>query len=397
MTYFSFFEQIRLSMASLSLAQTPQIEGDLDGLLFRGELAAHEQFARVLSVSGDTAAVIGAGMLVGVSPGARVSFFSLSGDSEAPPIAQGIVNAVDDVSAMVLVPVLAGNTDLLASKAFVSEYSYGELELRVHADTSAADDFLEQAVANLPNVLVVDDSPDLILDYDHDTGGFALRMAAEDVAIDGIYQPGNPDDVESLADRIRAVARNRFLRGVSLNEASRDVRLELVPATHRYDARGNCIDSDTTQFGAVNTPSGWSLRPDDGYLLRVTNVGTLPAYVAVLSLPADGNVDQLFPHPYSNISDNIVEAGRSYLIDLCYSAAEPFGDEVLKLFATRDRVDFRPMLSAGGKARSGERLGTLQQMLSDAFTGTRSAVAGRADGSGSTHAITIKVVNSHEN
>ncbi len=394
MSYAAWFEQIRLAMAALVPGQTPQVEGDVEAEVLSGRVTEQKRFFRVQDVLGDTVAVIEGGTLVGIQPGARVAFYALDASPADPPLVSGVVTFADEVSADVRLTIGDMTGRIKASRAFLTEFGYGELEVRIAVDVpdAAQRTLLADALRPLPNLDLVDERPDVVLTTaGRSDGGVYLKTAADDVTLAGPFELNDEADREAITDRLRSFARNRFLTQVEMRDPSVDVRLEIVPATHRVTSRG-CTFSDTTRYGARKTAGGWVFRKDDGYLLRLHNVGQEPAYIAVLELSATG-VAQLFPNAALRVSDNLLAPGRTFLVeDLCFSADEPYGDYVLKLFATRARIDFGPIVEARGQSRGGGDLSYFEQLVADAYRGTRSGVSGRAQGTGSTHATTIKVV-----
>jgi len=394
MTYAAWFEVIRLTMATLVPSQTPQIEGAVDAEVLNGRVTQQKRFFRVRDVLGDTLAVIEGGTLVGIQPGARVAFYALDAGPDDPPMVGGIVDYADEVSADVLLPFSVGD-EVRASRAFVTEYAYGTLEVRVAVDVlpdPAQRSLLTDALGQVPNLTLVNERPDVVVTAAGFPGnGVYLKTAVDESTIAGPFDVTVEVDRQALVERLGAYARIRFLTQVAMRDPNIDVRLEIVPATHQITSRG-CVASDTTQYGARKTAGGWEFRKDDGYLLRLRNVGPEAAYVAVLELSATG-IAQLFPNAAFRVSDNLLAPGTTFLVqDLCFSADEPLGDYVLKLFATRDRIDFGPVVESRGLSRSGERLSYFEQLVADAYRGTRSGVTGRAQGTGTTHATTVTVV-----
>lgn len=403
-TYLALFRKIRLEMASLTRLQTPQIEGDVEAELFSGHVRPYKPFITVNALRGDSIAVIDAGTLLGVMPQSRVAFYALDDTEQIEPLTIGVVSAANEVAAAVLVTPADRGENLLESQALVTEYSYEGLDVRVHLGAFAQPErrtAIEEVLDMIPNVKPgFLDSTDLVV-VDSTIGVF-LKAATEDVTIGGPYSIADDSLEEKITERIRAYARNRFLRNVKMTDPRIDIRLELIPATHSYEedpvtGEVECIGTDTTKTGARETTSGWAFRPDDDYLLRIRNLGQDSAYVAILSLTPDGGINQLFPDPYLGESDIELDPGASYLIDICFWATEPLGDEVLKLFATRrNSIDFRPIITRGGQRRAGEPLSYFQQVLADAYKGLRTNGAGKAQGAGTTHAIVIKVVAEHQ-
>ncbi len=108
----------------------------------------------------------------------------------------------------------------------------------------------------------------------------------------------------------------------------------------------------------------------------------------------DGAIQQLFPLSGFSRDEAYLEPGQTHLVTtICYVAAPPFGNEVLKLFATPAPIDFDPILTTRGPARSSvQGAGPLEQLLAEIHAGARSAVGSVPTGMGSTHAVKIKGV-----
>jgi hypothetical protein len=118
------------------------------------------------------------------------------------------------------------------------------------------------------------------------------------------------------------------------------------------------------------------------------NEGTRAAYVTILDLMPDGQVAQLYPLVEWTGEDNLIPAGAVHLIELCYEIEEPYGLEVLKLFATRQPVNFQSVLSSEVRAGS---LSPFERLLRNANAGTRAALR-TPSGTGSTFAQTLRIV-----
>lgn len=391
----AWFEQLRLAMAALVPRQTPQIEGAIEVEVLGGTLADRDRYVRVTEVRGDTLAIIAGGTLLGIQPGARVAFYALDAVPGAPPLVTGVVGDASEVSAEVLLPIQSVGKRIMTSRAFLAEYSYGALEIRlaVAPDLDAElRTLVAEALRPIANLRVIDARPDLVVAATEASAGTVFLMtAADNVQVGGPFDVRVATDRDELVARIRAYVRNRFLAQIEMRDPGIDVRLDILPATHRITDRG-CESSDTLRFGARRTAGGWVFHKGDGYLLRLRNVGPEPAYVSVLEISGSG-VTQLFPNAALRVSDNRLEPGQMFLVrDLCFMADEPYGDAVLKLFATRGPLDLAPVAASGGVTRGGESVNYIEQLVADAYQGARSAGSGPATGTGSTQATTIRVV-----
>ena len=197
----------------------------------------------------------------------------------------------------------------------------------------------------------------------------------------------------AIRDAVRGYARNRYLRQIEMTDPRINVTMELIP-TRIVDY--SCVRADTPVVAGKRDAGGeWELVPKDVYLLRIRNEGEDTAYISILDLTPDGRVGQLFPNRQNLGADNKLPPHRSFVIHDCFAVEPPDGVEVLKLFATRERVDFTPVLSERGEGPGGRgSLTPLQQLLSDAYRGTRADPATTSSSTGTTYGITIVVKKS---
>ncbi len=251
---------------------------------------------------------------------------------------------------------------------------------------------LRDSLSTVKVARVVTSKPDLLIMPAPSGRGVRVVAAADNVPQTEVIDPASAGAVGRIRAAVRAYARNRQLRRLELTDSRVNVTMELIP-TRRRIVSGECQGDDTIPVLAKRSAGNqWELNPGDVYLLRLRNEGRDPAYVAILSLGPDGTVQQLFPPPGELGSDNFLAPGRSYLLhDICYYAEEVLGEEVLKLFATRDHVDFAPVLVERSQ-RTRSPSNPLEQLIGDAYSGTRTGTVMMARGTGSTYGITINIV-----
>ncbi len=400
-TYRALFDQLKTWMQGEVPLQTPQLEGDADVELFSGRAVSQRPYLRVATVEGDSVAVLDGGSLVGLLPGTKIAFHPIGTNdpASAAPIGTGEVVGSDELQARVrLTP---GGATSRQSWAFVTEYAFQEFRVRVRIDpvipavtrTALIADFERSGVIEISDSiaeLMVRPAgprtralPPLTVSWAEDTT-VPLLVAVDAASAEGRAQ---------LTERVRTLARSTYLKRVEMQDPRIRVRIELVPATHRFAADGSCDarQSDTTRAAArLSGGSQWELKPRDGFFLRFVNDGSDPAYIAVLDLTPDGEIGQLFPRPDLAGEDNLLPPGASYRSSICFYATEPFGTEVIKLFATRKRVDFSPVLSAKGPTRGAEH--PLERLLASTYGRTRTGSAPAPQGTGSTAALTLQII-----
>ncbi len=377
-TWRQLFGQVQGAMAQTVPKQTPQLEGDVDTAVFGGEVVDDSWYYYVTSLL-DRGVSVEGGWLTGLSEGSEVQFFS----EEHPDrvIGTGRVIATTDTDSVV--EITSGDTPSPQDRMRVTQLGLGSFQLKVKIGKSVPDQAAILSALSLPNVQIVEEAADLEIR--------AERGKIEVVRSDGTSKP--VDSGPAAVDEVRAFARSQTLRRIEMQDPGIQVRLKLLPARHTYDpADGHCTGSTLLPEDSYAKDGPMMLREGDGYLLSFENLGKEPAYLTVLDLMPDHEVAQLFPLPGQLGSDNLLPAGATFVAkDLCVEAAAPFGSETLKLFATRERIDFEPLITVG-LSRDAAAAGPLEQILVDSYAGTRAKVATIPKQTGTTDSITIQVL-----
>lgn len=404
-TYRAVFDQLKGWMQGEVPLQTPQLEGDADVQLFSGRAVVQQPYHRVRALDGDSLLQLDGGTLVGLLPGSRLAFHAVgtADPAAAAPLGQGVVVRADELGAIVRPDAPVRATDLRQAWGFVTEYAFAEFRVRVRLDPAIPAGLRQAIAADFSRSGVIQLSENLGDLMIRPVGGLTRGAApltvawTEDTTVSLLapVDAATPAGRATLTERVRTLARSAYLKQVTMVDPRIRVRIELVPATHVFGTDGSCDfrQSDTTRAGARLSPGNqWILRPQDGFLLRFINEGNEPAYIAVLDLMPDGEIGQLFPRPELSGEDNLLPPGARYTSTLCYYATEPFGTEVFKLFATRRRVDFQPVLTQRGPTRTGAAH-PLERLLGETYATTRTGTAAAPQGTGTTAALTLQIVS----
>jgi hypothetical protein len=402
--YRALFEQLKAWMQGAVPLQTPQLEGSADALVFGGRTVARKPYVRVASALGDSGVLLDGGTLVGLVPGSRIAFFPLGTPvtSGANPLASGTVVRANELETEVRLDGAGQVAVARSSWAYVTEYAAEKFRFTVRLDRAippALRSSLEADFARSGVIQASDSIAEMLVRPAAGSGGALLLASwAQDTTIavlppvDGRSAAGRA----TLTERMRTLAWSRYLKQVMISDPRLRVRIELIPATHRFAADGQCDarQSDTVHAGArLSAGSQWLVRPRDGFVLRLVNDGAEPAYVAVLDLTPDGEITQLIPRPGLPQDGDPLPPGGRRLSSACFSATEPLGTEVLKLFATRRLIDFTPVLS-GRQAAGGDEAPMLERLLGMSYV----IAPGRptTPGSGSTTSLTMQIVSPND-
>ncbi|MFH1468074.1 MAG: caspase family protein [Pseudomonadota bacterium] len=396
-SYRALFAAVQAEMATSVPRQTPQIEGAIDAVVLRGEIVEQAPWLAVTAVD-EAGVTVEGGTLLGILPGTELAFLppGTADPAQGKPIATGTVQSATPDGAKVTLTAPAPADKLQTSWAFVTRASLGDLAARVSLADSlprAIRDGLAARLADNGLVRLTDEQPDLSLGW---ANGKLEVVTADGDAITWTIEG---DLTEALQTHLVAYARALYLRRLELSGRGIDVGVTVVPAEAHFNAAGDFEGCCALPEERWPVEAGLlTLRDGDAWMLRLQNRGAVPAWVTVLDLPSDGSLTQLWPDPQQRASDNELAPGRTQLLqDPCFVAQAPYGNDVIKLLATREPLDLRPILDNGpvSAGTRGTEPGPLELLLGDALDEHRTRGAGAlrmAPGSAATSTVVVRVV-----
>jgi hypothetical protein len=374
-TYRALFHDIQRAMAA-AVINSPQAEGALDREVLGGRAVRQDPFftnARLDKATGRLR--IPAGTLLGLFEGARVEVHQpeTRTPTEKTRIAAGEIVAAAPLESMATLRGSAITSAIESGWVFVTEPSFGTLQVNVRIASSASDAWaarVREALGTKRFVAVRDSDVDVIVEPSTSAGRavVALRVASDGRTLLEL-DPHSAAIGEAIAQRIVEFARNRYLRALTLEAEGLRVRLELIAC--RLDCRASTDQCDCFERpdGGVMEGGNMVFALGDGLRLRLINEGTSPAFVSVLDLQPDGAIDLLWPHYENQGSDNRLPPKGTFVEPEPLRVAPPLGVDVIKLFASREPIDFRPITSRG--FRQARPRTPLEKVFLDAFEGLR--------------------------
>jgi hypothetical protein len=382
------------------VVNTPQIEGMQDRQLFGGQAITQAPFYPIRAFDPPTLrARIANGTLAGLFTGTRVAVHPPGTAVPKPEgaLATGVVLQADPTESVVALEHVVDRSKIQSGWLFVTEQSFGTLRAVVRIDSPPDAPWgprLAAALAKQPFVAAGTDSPDFLVTQDREgAAGVVLRAASDARVLLGPFDPADPTLAEKIALRVKHATHNRYLRSLSMTAPGVNVSLEMTPC------QLSCMDSELGQKcdcirnlerGMFELAGGdLTLALGDGFRLRLRNQGTDPVFVSVLDLLPDGDLVLMWPEVNHSGDDNRLPPGADFTIARPWRVTRPTGVEVFKLVASRQQVDFRPVVSNG--FRSALARGPLDALFANAFDGTRAEPTVPAS-SVHTQDITVRIV-----
>jgi hypothetical protein len=402
-TYRGVFEAVQRHMANTVPTQNPQAEGDIDTRLFSGRAVSQAPYFTVQRViDGEDAVVVRGGSVRLLFEGTTVAFHSPGTirPDEGSALATGTVTRTRALDSRVdLHEGSPGPDELLDTRVFVVEQAFGPLGLTVRIDGFEGEEStrIRQALEAVRVVDVVGAAADIRVALED--GRVVAETGLTGGRIAGPLSRADPGWEDAVADRVRDFVKNLYLRRLELEAPAIATRFEIRPIELRCGDDGfggrSCEVAREVPLSEKRSTGGtlrFTVRDGpvrDGFRIVLENEGEEDAYVYLLDLTASGDINLLWP--LRRASDNQLEAGESYEIDIDYLAAAPFGIDVIKLFATSQPADLDLLVTRReGLTRSPR--GPFEGLFADVFTGTRNVRPDIRPGAAHTFSQTIQVV-----
>ncbi len=402
-TYGSLFARVKATLAGLVPGQEPQIEGAANARLFSGEIVEQQPYHTVIT-GNDGGVMLDAGSLVGIGDGSRVVIMPVGTVSpqEGTPLATGRVEGARPTRAPLVLD-QDPPEGLDGAWAFVTEVGYGEQVIRVAWDEESGEapadtgERVADLVGKLLTLAWAEGPADLLLRWNEGEARADVVLAANGRVLDEWTECVDKPQPDRLECSLKEHSRNLYLRRIDLEQPSLQVRMEVVPVRATLGGKEKCVAQE--HLDPVVDPGGnQRMGIDDTYILRFHHEGTEPAWVAVLGLFSDGTVGQIYPFVDDETQEPLpgtdeLQPGKMWEFeDGCVQVCLPAGIDVLKLFATRDRVNFAPVLTKRTRSTRGFKH-PLELLLSDTYPTTRGerSCDSIAAGSVSTTTVTLHI------
>jgi hypothetical protein len=352
-TYRSLFERVQAEVRGAVCGQEPQLEGEIDQLLFSGTALPASPYLVVQEVEGDTV-VLPVGELHGTTPGSRFALYRAGSNvkEERNRLAEAQVTEVETTSCRAqLTEAFRGQVkekDLRAVRAVETLHNYGESRLKVlfAPGTESRSQKLKGLDALTTDGVTSDNYDVLIRVMD---GKWVLERKGGSVLEEMASQNLSPERVQ---ETLLGEWRWQFLTQLRNDSPDPEVKIELrlVPVNVKTEARDG--QEWATQYlgdREVERTDGNHLifHEKDYVMIELRNPSHLDVYVTILDLAPNGGIYPVFPHPDFPLDNKVPADGEPhrppfhpYVIRL----EKPYGSDVYKAIATREPVDFSSLL-----------------------------------------------------
>ncbi len=352
-TYLWLYERIRWLMAR-RVENEPQVEGDVDTLLFRGLAVPQDPFVRVESVHpSGREVVLAAGSLVGLRRGARAEVHRSNSlqFSAITRLASGEVVSSTPTRATLRLDAAVDIEELERGRVSIDRYSLVDQRFRVRIAIACevlATRLHSALEANVEGVEIGKEAPDLVVRSTSDGQWIEVETFYGRLPLMKRISAASPDLEARLTRRLTEYARSRALRSLDVQNSDFPVTFELLPFTGaacpgqpKHGSKAGL--APVTDLTPVSSRSVWDRG--ECFKIRIHNRSPHAAYINVLDLPFDGSIEALWPSRKTG-DQTPVPANQTTDLREVYVIADPPGNEVILLVASRRWLDMRPFLTA---------------------------------------------------
>ena len=367
--YNVLFESIRSTLKGLPVDNQPQIEGDVNNLIFSGQAIDQKPYIEVdLDSLSPTGINLKAGDLAGLLIGTRVEFHKAGTANprfytkigEGTKTGEGkVVGSEPLVATVEFEEGTAVDKDTgLPSWAFVTDYSFGTLVLGVYLaefNNSEVHDEIEQALRKkgVPvDLEVPKDTADInIFEYSKNDASAQVEVRIEDARLGIPILKPMPMNKRNVGDTIRrklqSYAYSRYLKKLDIGKENPLATIEIVPVILKKECRAlskpnvdRCVERELDLDAFRSQGNNLELPIGTWFKLRV-NLSGKEAYVSVLDLWPDGTIGLLWPPPRTR-DKKIFSVNSEITLPALYQLGEPKGEEVFLLIATEQWINWEP-------------------------------------------------------
>jgi hypothetical protein len=359
-SYRGLFDNIKVEMSSLVSQQTPLAEGDLDYPIFGGTALEKPSYYILKKDEKTNVITIPVGKIFGIFENTTIKVYKpdTRDTANAKPIATGIISFAGEYSSEIKLDKKISDAELKSSWAYLGEINYGDLGIKVKFNTTdpAVTKKLTGIFKGIKQAAVSNDAADLFLEggantfsadsiYLINSGQMVIWQASKDFDEKRLY--------DSLSMKVGDYARAKYLRNLSLTNATYKVSLQFVPLKcvafcddpRRAQYQDDKIKTKTDVAGNIFFKAGDKFR-----LNIINNSDQKRLYYTVVDIQPDNKVNVLIPGRRDQPEDFLISQEDTIPLQKIFTIGPPYGVDVLKIIASDVPLDLRSIFESRGTA-----------------------------------------------
>ena len=301
------------------------------------------------------------GQVQGAAVGSTYDVYPPGSKRFAPPekpLARVRLASVSDFTSEATV--VSGGPILPASRAVEREHQYGKSRMRVFLDRPESSEALQsirKALQPLTYIELVQAPSACNLQLKEDDGK-VHTLGADETKLSPPVEAGDPDVVDHVVSQVKSWA--KWFSVLSIGNPHSEIELQFsLAASQTRDPMARVGKPD---LGV------WDGEKVDATL---TNDSDRDLYVAILDLSSDGSVSVIYPSEPGAME--VLKVGNKHVerFTTFVPKGRPRVTDILKVFASYQPIDLRPLTQGTIRDIGDEPSDPLQAMLADSSDGTR--------------------------
>lgn len=336
MSYEALYDEIKNIMAGFHKPQSPSAEGNLQQIIFDGDLKGGKKHYKVIKENA-TFIEINGGSFTGLLPGTEIGFYPRDTWHPTPSelLIKGTITHSNLFTSRVKVAIKKQN--LMGAWAFVETLHFGNLEIGIKLDIEQ-NLFLEEmkvAVGEIVNYKITNTNPQLTI---WQQSGKPMEIfTANDVDLTPKNLASQPRKKQAnyILDKVLLpFAQAQYLRDFSYKDEYLNVEmdLELIKIKNGKHVKAD-LNSKINDCGNIELSIGDLIR------INVTNHGETGVYINIYDIQPNGKVNTLIPYSNHTREEYFLKPNETRNWNHRWTIGPPEGVEVFKLVALNIPAD----------------------------------------------------------
>lgn len=362
-SYQQLFDKIRIEIQSFNPSQIPKASGLLAQPLLGGKFLGSTNYFLVKEFINSKTVIVDGGFLQGLRTGTVVGFYAPESRDEKSDslMVTGVIESSQFNSCKVKVNGEIAASDALRSWVKIKEENFGDLNIKVKLEGTFSR-YVKTILDSLflfPFLIPEANNPDLVI---QELDNKIIITTNNDVEIKSLSSKSSQRDLyHGIKMALVSFGQVQFIK--KINQENKDLKLEfeLLLANKR-----NAKSEDEEEREAVKTKDGKIIfKISDTIKIKVTNLGTKPAYYSMLDIQPNYLINVLFPRVQDSPSDYYIEPGKSVVVNISFKLDPPAGQELFKLVASKNPINLRALEQR--RAASDPPLDPFSKIINDSY------------------------------
>jgi hypothetical protein len=361
-TYRSLFAQLEVAMNQSSPGQHPVLEGNgIDRILWGGRFVKQKHFFTIDKILNGKKLQLHGGIPDGLDSGAGVAVYPANTVDTAriKAVTAGNIIAAQSFSSTALLKKDLDPAGQASSWVFITQPVYNRRPVIIKTENYSAKDneLIQRAFKDQP-LIQFDGQPELILAKGQTTD--SIRVAGNGYLY--LVLPGLPAGVDSLRTTLQNYLQYTFLRDLNIRDTGANI--DFGPELFK----NGVPDSIRGKANIIN--GRYEFSEGDSIVVWVENRSSTPVWINIIDMQPNGIINAIFPSRRTNIyPEQLSIAAHSRRVFYRYpiGLSPPFGSEVFKIFAARQKIDLEYIATAKGQQLKKGNFSVLEKLFDHSY------------------------------